>query len=376
MQMLLNPLTGQPKRGRDGSLYGVDASGRVWPLRPFGFIDSHGRAIPVIKGAAASALIFCDSFDHYANITLMQRKWTQVPGGGAIVAGRNGNGFQGGATSSPSLTFGPTFTKLCCGTAYNTQSFSNWISVFNDIVSGGLVGLHHVGDGRVFVASNFGNQSPFSTFTMLQNQWYYFELQVTSSPPNVLYEVRANGGTILSGSFLGGALNFNQLLMILPGGGLTAIIDDLYVTDGEFLGDVNIACLYPNAAGDNSAWTPFVAGANYLQVKEHSPDDFTTYNSSSAINQQDLYNLDNITGFFGTIKGAQALWCVARSAAGVGSVKGALKSGTTTIFDSEYFPSDVSWLYERAPYRTSPFTTLDWTVPEINALQQGIKRIT
>ena len=70
----------------------------------------------------------------------------------------------------------------------------------------------------------------------------------------------------------------------IPNGTPTWDVDDLYVLDGtastpannDFLGDVRVEGLDPNAAGSNAAWTPS-AGANYACVNETPPTDDTSY---------------------------------------------------------------------------------------------------
>jgi hypothetical protein len=133
--------------------------------------------------------------------------------------------------------------------------------------------------------------------------------------------------------------------------------------------------LYPNAAGDLSAWTPNGAGANYTKVMEHPADDDATYVSTPTVGAIDLYNLDDITpSFAGTIKGAQALWLVKKSDTGTGSIKGQWKSAGSTLEGLEFHPSAGVYLYDIQAERKSIFTAADWTQAEINALQIGMKR--
>jgi hypothetical protein len=184
-----------------------------------------------------------------------------------------------------------------------------------------------------------------------------------------------NNASIVSGTFTGlasGILGFNQIS--LQAGGINTFFDDLYCTDGEFLGDVRIYPLYPHAAGSLTQWTPSGTGANYTMVNEHATDDSATYVSTGTVGNSDEYYMDPITGFTGSIKGAQGVWTVEKTDGGVATVQGLWKSGTTTINTASFNPSYTSWLTFLAPYRQSPFTSTDWTVAEINALQLGITR--
>ena len=340
-------------------------------------------------------LIFIDSFDHYS-ASQMARKWSTL-GTSTIVAGRTGNGMRGGALEFPSKTFNAEYTTMTMGLAYNTSSRANAPIRFLNATNSVEVSLSHVGDGRLQFLFGIGSgttnvPSPPSTFVLHANEWYYLEMQaaiVSGGPPaHLIASARVNEAEILTwdytASFGAAGASFNRINMQGPGAGLTAIIDDLYVTDTEFLGDVRIGVLYPNAVGDSSQWVPNAAGANWQQVEEHPADDDTTYVSTPTVGQKDLYNLDDIDpAFVGTIKGVQALWCVKKSDEGSGAVKGIWKSGSTEIVQSDghnyiapngFFPSAANYLYDIETERKSLFTAADWTKTELNGLQLGITR--
>lgn len=354
-------------------------------------------------------LLFLDSFDHYSKAQA-SRKWTNAGGIASIgvTNGRTGNGAQIGPLNTYK-TFGVEYPTLTIGIAFNTPNFSNNIVfAFNGPV-GISAGLAHYGDGRLYVsaqaldsAGSLFPDSPPSTFVVNIGQWYYAEFSTTVSITNdliggtytvtITYEARINETTILSGtlsktrtgSTTAAGAGWAGFGVSSPGGGLNASYDDLYVTDGEFLGDIKIGVLYPNAAGDSTGWTPTPAAANYANVKEHPADDNATIVTAATAGLKDLYNLDNIPpSFVGTIKGAQALWLVKKSDSGSAAVKGVWKSGATEIDQSAgvdfippdgFHPSAASYLYDIDPQRKSLFTAADWDVTEVNALQLGIKR--
>lgn len=334
--------------------------------------------------SAPTGLLFVDSFDHYNTLSQMQRKWTALGTGGAFATGRSGSGqcYQCTATGSPELTLGYEYATLASGFAYQTTAFANDLVNFRNIRQGfNGFSLSHVGDGRLFVQFPFtGVQSIISGFTMSLNTWYYVELQCalnfTGSQIQGNYIVRINNVVIASGTLsfnFGSALNFAQLVWGAPGGANNCSFDDLYITDGELLGDYNWICIYPNAVGDSAQWMPSPSQANYLNVQEHAPDDFSTYNEAGAIGNQDLYNLDNVGSV--TIIGIHALNCATKIAAGVASMESSIKTNTTLVQEPEFFPSFGSWLYQRQAYRKNPVTGLDWTAADINAIQRGALRI-
>jgi hypothetical protein len=327
---------------------------------------------------APTGLLFVDSFDHYTDLAGMQRKWTGAALRG-FTTGRSGSGqaLQIGATQGlPFLTFGWTYPTITVGVAYMTNSFNNSIIRLN--CDGKSTGLEQWGDGRLFFLSNFVQTPPFDGFVMNLNTWYYFELKVTVTTNLFTYEVRVNNSTIASGT-LAAATNALGTVGIqyigAPGGGSFCTVDDLYVTDGDFLGDANWVCIYPDAPGDATTWTPNPAVANWINVSEHSPDDFTSYNQADAVANQDLYNMDDLGGTFKVV-GAHALNCATKIAAGVASFKGSVKTNGGLVQESEFFPSFGSWQYQRVGYEINPVTGVAWTSADIDAIQRGALRIT
>jgi hypothetical protein len=342
------------------------------------------------------ALLFCDSFDHYSS-GQGSRKWTTYSGASSIVPGRTGNGITGGALDFPSKTFNAEYSTLTMGVAYKTPAFANAPVKFGNAVYVSPNDLHfqfgHVGDGRLKFIFQFGAtaESPPTTWVMQTDRWYYIEVKcaLTGGPPaHIVASARINGAEVLAWDYThssgNAALKWADASMSGVGGGYSSIMDDVYVTDGEFLGDVRIGVLYPNAAGDSAGWTPTPAGNNWQQVKEHPADDDATYVSTPTVSAKDLYHLDDIDpAFTGVIKGVQALWCVKKSDEGVGAVKGVWKSGATEIVQAAghnylapdgFHPSATNYLYDIQTERKSLFTAADWTVAEINALQLGIIR--
>jgi len=263
--------------------------------------------------------------------------------------------------------------------AYKTQGLGN------SIIQGNTIGLSswqlaHVGDGRVQFNAPHAGSGPFDGFVMALNTWYFFEIRVAMTPNLYTYEARVNNSVLGTGalaSSTAGAVGLGTQSFVPggPGGGLTCTIDDVQITDGEFLGDTNWGVIYPNAPGDAAAWTPNPAVANWINTSEHSPDDFTSYNQANAVANQDLYNMDDLGGNF-RIVGAHALNCVTKSASGVSSIKGSIKTNGSLNQETEFFPSWASWLYQRTGYRKNPITGLDFTAAEINAIQRGALRIT
>ena len=346
------------------------------------------------------ALIFIDSFDHYTEAPYtstpaqLNRKWTNAAGSSIDTTGiaRTGIGCLVGGGGGPLKTLPTMIPSVTVGYAYKTQNCANSpIQFYTDPTQSNHVNIdvNHIGDGRLWVKDSFyGYHSSPSSFIMNLNTWYYIEMNLTIATPNANYQVRINEETILSGSlgpFPSNITLIDMIAITFPGGGYGGYADDLYVTDGEFLGDVRIYPLYPRAAGDNSGWIPSTGGAaNYTMVNEHLCDDLATIVTcdSAHVGTQDEYYLDMIAGFTGTIKGAQANWMVAKNEAGDAAIQGIWRQNPGGAGDilvpspSQYFyPSGVaSWRLLTNAQRKNPWTGADWLPADINAMQLGIVR--
>lgn len=333
--------------------------------------------------AAPTGLLFTESFDHFNTVPEMQGKWTSLGTGGAFVPGRSGAGqaYEVSSTSSPALCLGYEYLTLAVGFGIKTNSFgSAWVTVTNVGTNG--FELAGYGDGRLRVDFPFtaADSGPLPGFVFALNTWYYCELLITfnwtGTQMQGIYTVLINGSIIATGTIQfpwGAQIRIADVSFGGPGGGGRAQYDDIYITDGEALGDYNWICIFPNAAGDSSQWTPHPTQANYLNVQEHNPDEFATYNQGDGVGDQDLYNMDNVGNV--SIIGIQALNRHTKIAAGVTSFKSSIKTNATLIQEGEIQPSFGSWLYQRQPYRKNPVTGLDWTTADINAIQRGALRI-
>ncbi len=336
-------------------------------------------------------LPFIDSFDHYSTQAHMARKWSASSSSLTFVTGRDGVGqaIKNPGQTTVFKTFNNEYTQLSIGAAIKQSTFggTSLIAVGNVKYGGALPGqvifnLSNVGDGRLKVGFA-GVETIVPGFVGTVNTWYYYELKCTwtyvASHPVCAWEVRVNETSLATGSSTCTFATADATMANVWIGGLSASFgdqyyDDLYTFTGEFLGDIRIVPLYPNAAGSASVWTPNGAGANYQCVQEHDPNDLTNYVSSAVAGDVDDYEMDDISGTPGVIKAVQSLWCAQKSEAGTASITGQLISGADTDNSPEYFISDAGWRYWTNAYRKSPFTGIDFTKAEINAIKQGQTR--
>lgn len=343
------------------------------------------------------ALRFMDGFDHYATADL-GNKWEILTGNGTITAGGR-NGTQG--LHLTSLAIGETGKTFTTGNSTMVVGFA--------IKPAAHVSAQMIGQMRqaavLFVTTNtasmvlnadntisvyLGNVPPSSGATLLGTSvtpltvgvYQYLEWKFIFASLGS-FAVRLNGTPILSGSTIQPAIPDKFVFTSASGAvtaGITADIDDFYVLDGtptktDFLGDMRVVTLTPNANGDTNTWA-FTGGGvttNFEAVDETFPDGDTTYVSNGVVGNVDLYNYTNLSGVF-EIKGVQTDLYVRNDDVGTHSIAPVFKTGGTS-FDSPTQTITNAYKYYTHARELNPFTGLDWTTADVNALQAGIKLI-
>jgi hypothetical protein len=339
-----------------------------------------------------SNLLFCDSFDHYSTAQ-GGRKWTTFSGSVAIAAGRTGNGLSlgiSGLGSTVAITFPQgAQSEVTAGFALNSSGKIIPLT-FGNAASGLSFTPSVLSDGRVTFTVNTGpNQSTTTptTWVMQSGIWYYIELQVTATAGGgnttvtVTYTFKVNGAVQGTGNIGPVAWNSAQNPANISwsyaqfAGGVGSVVDDFYLTDNEFLGDVAIACLMPNGDGDSSQWTCSSGTAHNAMLSEVPADDDTTYvyDDGTTLNHIDLLNLQDITGTPG-IQGAQVVLTVKNDIAGNSTLQAMQKSGGTSTAGTSMSLSNNTYVCILDPRRKNPATSANYTASEINAIQIGVKR--
>lgn len=148
-----------------------------------------------------------------------------------------------------------------------------------------------------------------------------------------------------------------------------AINDTSGAADNSWAGDGRVIAIKPNAAGDNTDFTPS-AGNNYENVDEVPPDDDTTYNESSTDGHYDLFNLGACGLSNVDITGVDVKVTARKTVANGDQMRAKIKTGGSE-FDGD--DQDILTTYTRFvhTWRTNPDTAAAWTTGNLDALQAG-----
>jgi hypothetical protein len=342
------------------------------------------------------AILWADSFDHYSTSELSSR-YDSAPGSSlfreidpdqgrfgtssfAIVNVQNAGvqkivgdnstlvvGFAAkiGRNSAPDYLV-PLLFMSGSSVTNNTQG-ALWIRQ-NGFVE------YYAGDGTTLLASG--------PVELHQFVYAYFEVKVTFATSTGSIIVRVNENEIINQTNVNtnprGTNMANRVALgttLNGGNGRNLFIDDFYIEDSDFLGDVHIEALFPNAVGDASEWSPSTGGAdNYTMTDDGSPDGDTTYVSGSAVGQKDTYGLVNPTVQYTDIKAIQVDF-YERGEAGEGTprVVPDLFINSTHYEGSLGLSTIETYRYRTEVIATNPDTASAWTKDDIDALEVGPK---
>lgn len=220
----------------------------------------------------------------------------------------NGSGSSIGKQFSALDAAGPYFFRFYLDIT-TLPSADTKISIIQD--NGGTI-YHGIGlttTGKLQLFDNVGQVGSYSA-ALSTGQWYMIEGKFDNSggASHGIVEAKIDG-TSFASSTTKTLSNVNTLYI---GGNLTndgaatfnVSYDDVAINDStgasqtSYPGSGKIIHLKPSAAGDVNTFatqTGGTAGAsnNYTRVDEIPPDDATSFNGSSTLNQEDLFNCDD-----------------------------------------------------------------------------------
>lgn len=324
------------------------------------------------------AVHFIDGFDHYGtDPSHMSQKWDVRYYGKLYSGGR----FGSGAFWQGTLPYG-YLAKLMPGAATYAVGFGYMFEPSYGGAGNYMVAFLNGGNEQFRLSHTFGTGLDLEVYdangTLVaayanafpRLTWIHVQVKVTAGNPGS-YEVRLNEATVMSGSgdFQTGSASVHDEIRI--GAVQNGDFDDLYIAD-DFLGDLRVITLYPQANGTYFQWTPS-AGSNYQNVDESAPDLESSYNSADTAGAKDSYDMQAV-GLTGAVKAIQTLAYVRKDDAGSRTVRLLTRSGGTDYFGPDE-PVNDSYHYIRQIRETDPATGLGWTVAGVDAAEFGVELV-
>jgi hypothetical protein len=333
-------------------------------------------------------LLFCDGFGHIEDGYELA-KWDYTDNAGYMYyesgTGRDGGyGFrmtigyvlQKTFSDLTTIVIGSAvkFTDLNSTRAFLTLYDNSSIQVYLLISSNGTISVYRY-NGNLLASSSAG--------VIQSDTWQYIEFKTTIDNSSGIAIVKVNGVEVINESSLdtqySASANVNMVQLLNNAGGST-YFDDFYICDtsgtknNDFLGDINITTLYPNADGTYSQFTPSSGSDHYALVDEAQlTDDDADYTESATAGNKETFTFETFTGTT-TILAVQSCMAVKNTDAGTLNVQPVLISGAspTETDGSNYLLSSTTKCMMTI-YEKEPIDDVDWTASKVNAAEFGLR---
>jgi hypothetical protein len=362
-------------------------------------------------------LEFVDSFDHYAYADILN-KWTTWQqdgpyGGGALQAGRNGNGLRlaqfGALGGGIKKTLGYQSTWIVGWAAFFTWTATHPTTRVYELDSFvfGAVPLVRVVinvDGTFTVTLRGGATLGTSTATAVKDRWYYYQVRTdlsASGTSTLVVRVRMRltddlgvetpiiDGTVDTGLAITGlntdapvANEHNFFAFGGTGASTYTIIDDVYILSGvaaadpanpnnDFLGDVEIGVVYADGDSAPLQLTPSAGATHFSLVNAVAPTGDASYVAGNVVGLIDLYTWQDVVQR--QIHGVQMSGFARKDDAGSRAFSH-LTRPTVAIFNGDQtLYMGNGYYYHRQVWDLNPATGLAWTPDQFNAARFGVE---
>jgi hypothetical protein len=219
------------------------------------------------------------------------------------------------------------------------------------------------------------------TIVTSSNTTNYFELKVVIHDSAGSVELRQNEVVVASATSIdtknGGTGAANQVKIRMGDnntGGASFYIDDLYVDDSTYNGDIRAEVIIPNGNGNYSDFVGSDADQtdNYLLVDEIPHNSDTDYVESNTPDDVDTYTMGDLVTTAGNVIAVITHVVAKKDNAGSRSVIPVIRIGSTD-YDGSSNSVSTDYINYSEVLLQSPATTNDWTISEINGMEYGEK---
>ena len=247
------------------------------------------------------------------------------------------------------------------------------------------VDFRHQGTTGLFEATRNGTVLAVGTTPLTESAEYYIEVQVTIADSGGTAILKVNGVTDInySGDTKNGTSTTadNIEFSCYRTGSGSKYLKDIYVNDNSggvddtFWGPIVVPTLTVSSDGATTAWTP-LSSTNASNVDDATPDDDTSYNSTTSSGDTDTFVMTNTGYSAGTVKGVEwASDLELTTVSGTATVAPVYRISSTDYVRTDISPT-TSYLIETQRERLSPATASAWTLSELDGMEAGYKRTT
>lgn len=322
------------------------------------------------------ALLMVDSFDHYPN-NGQAGKWDT---NASYMSPSNGRRGTTGYAYALTKTLTANYTTLIAGFAGKfTGTGAEVLSLYDGTTCQCKVTLTtSTGVLKVYDGNN-NLRGTSSAAGFMSGIYRHFQIKLTPHNGSGVCVVKVDNTEVLNVSSQILAISGNNYAnKFTVNSGDMGVWDDFYLLDdsgsynNDFLGDLAVACKYPDGAGNYTQWTAS-AGSNYQCVDEAQHNSDTDYVSTSTAANKDTYNYEavNITG---TVYGVQVTAIMRKDDAGSRTARIMARVNSSDYAGSTASLSDTYNIVQKI-WEKNPNSTNAWAVSEIDSSEFGIELV-
>ena len=334
-------------------------------------------------------MLYMDGFDAYADVADIRRRTGYDGNLGTTVTGRNGTGkaIQMGSSGRYRAYLPSAETRIITGLAWRSSDVGGTSHSIIDIREGSTIHLtlYFETDGglRLYRGSSSGTVLGSAYGVMLTQSWHYIEFDCTINDSTGAFQVWVDGVSVMSGSGVdtrnGGSVGQITQVTYDQDNATDPQLDDLYIlntsglTNNARLGDVTIETLLPTSDGSTTDFSPDTGLTNYTQIDDGgTPDDDTTYISSSTLNHTDLHGYGNLTlANINTVHCVSVLNHARKEDAGTREIRALARNGLTTG-EAAAKALGTEYRFVEGIFETNPDGGGAWTEATVNSAEFGI----
>lgn len=346
-------------------------------------------------------LLFMDGMDCYkdANDAVATGRWQLGgPNSGSVVT--NGGRFGGGCLNPPAnnnANYWSLLQHLASGTDYFVGiSFKNsalpttakTLIQVTDISGNVLFSVAVLANGAIQAYNSSSAAVGASAGgVIIGNTWFRIEVKFNTgtSTTTGTIEVRVNGVSVLALTGLnlyrsGAAAEFVQLY----GQDSSAhYFDDITVNDttgdanNDWLGDVRVDVLKPNADTAVADWAPDAGSEGWSRIDDQNggADEDTSYVQTANVGDKSEFDLSNIVGISSGINAVQVRVRAKKSDAGTRTYRAYLNNNGEVAEGNAINPStDYSWAFNLTA-EANPDGGEAWTDDAVKTLKLGLELV-
>lgn len=353
-------------------------------------------------------IIFTDGFDHYTpgasatyfnpNVDLSDRYTVNTSYLGStsqlwFYPGQYGgfylnSGNTVNVANSITYNFPTSMTTVCMGVNHLSASGTGCVIRLSN-AAGSYIQLRLVSFLPTIVTSS-GSFSASSGFTVVSN-WNYYELKVTVTGTTANVQAWLDDTMMFDLTGINWYSSGNQTIEQFTLGKITGdtsavasqSFDDLYVTDGEQLGPIEIQTIKPESDAVKQ-WVPSTGTDNFPLVGENTVIGSTSagrptmdsYVQSGIRDQTDLYNMQNIQSRYNDYDVLGIVPIIfTNQQVSTDPLQPLLSDGNVVNSSLPSFiptiSTSIGYLIKPQPVVVNPITSSSWLPADINSLQFG-----